>query len=460
VIKKFNLKGKFEMNFRRIKKNFLLFSLILCVGFSLVACSSNNQGNSNVPETATLTMWTFLDPTATSPREVALKMIIENFEKNNPNIKIKVEPQQWDKLSTKFLAAAQSGSAPDIIWNTAANFGAILESGQLADFESLFLKNWSANDIADVNDSLWNHGVKGGKHYQYTVSRNFNGAIIYRKDLLEQKGIKLPFKTIDELISAAKKLTGKDPATGNMVYGFGEPFGVADSPQTTLFQPLLVKLQGDLYTKEGKANWSTDAGVKAMKTIIDMVEKDGVTPQDSVSTTGEQLINQFMAGKFAMIIGPAVRIPQLQAGASFDGKNIAMTFIPSYDGSSFSPGMSSGWSVSVWKGSKHKEAAGKFVEALISKDSDKIWVETGKQVPNRRSTSESLKDFLNKPENEFLRKMQEGVSEYGYLTPAEYQVQGIELEVNKAIQQILTKGTDIKTALKAAEESLNSKNQH
>ena len=87
-----------------------------------------------------VTMWTFLDPAKTTGREVALKGMIESFEKANPGIKIKVEPQVFSELMAKFLAAHNTGAAPDIIWVNTENMGALVKSGAAADLNELFLK--------------------------------------------------------------------------------------------------------------------------------------------------------------------------------------------------------------------------------------------------------------------------------------------------------------------------------
>src|SRR4051812_41457498 len=89
-----------------------------------------------------VTMWTFLDPGKTSGREVALKSMIDAFEKANPSIKVKVEPQVFSELMAKFLAAHNTGGAPDIIWVNTENMGALMKSGAAADLNELIVSKW------------------------------------------------------------------------------------------------------------------------------------------------------------------------------------------------------------------------------------------------------------------------------------------------------------------------------
>src|SRR5690606_7770213 len=103
----------------------------------------------------TIRMWTFLNPTGTAPREVALAKIIANYEAANPGTKILVEPQVWDQMTPKFLAAHANGSAPDVIWVVTDFLGDAIASGSLADLNELFIKDWSPERVADNAGAYW-----------------------------------------------------------------------------------------------------------------------------------------------------------------------------------------------------------------------------------------------------------------------------------------------------------------
>ena len=210
----------------------------------------------------TVRMWTFLNPEgAESGRNLALAKIIERFEEENPGIEVLVEPQQWDTMTSKFIASHQSGTAPDIQWVIQDQLGEALEVSALEPFESLFLDNWSAADTDDVDDAFWRFGAQDGNHYQVSLSRNYV-AIMYRKDLFEEKGIETPITSMAELVEVAKMLTETDDQLGIQRYGLGQAFS-RDRADPPLASSLLLAGQDDLYTSDGKANWATDAGVEA-----------------------------------------------------------------------------------------------------------------------------------------------------------------------------------------------------
>ena len=89
----------------------------------------------------TLRMWTFLDPqNGRSSRDVALKAIMDKFHDENPEIRVQVEPQNWQQTSDKFLAAHQTRTAPDIPWIFMSRVNGAIQLGSLANFDELFLQ--------------------------------------------------------------------------------------------------------------------------------------------------------------------------------------------------------------------------------------------------------------------------------------------------------------------------------
>lgn len=437
-------------------KKLLALSLCLLISGLIFAAGSQESGET---ETQTVTMWTFLNPEgAESGRNLALKKIIDRFERENPGIEVVVEPQQWDTMTSKFIAAHQSGNAPDIQWVIQDQLGETLEVGAIEPFENLFLDDWSDEEIADVSDAFWKFGVQDGNHYQVSLSRNYV-AIMYRKDLFEEKGIKLPITNIDQLIEVSKKLTEQDEELGIQRYGLGQAFS-RDRADPPLASALLLAEQDDMYTEDGKANWATNAGVRAFETVADMVREHGITPESAVSKTVEDLYREFAAGQYAMIMGAGVRIPRVRSEITVtDPENVGFMLIPALEDGEYAPSVVSGWSVGVWSGSEVKEAAGAFVEAMFSPWADELWVRDGGQVPVRKSTISEMSDFFSQPENQYLEVMATGFSEAAYTQPTNFGTGGWRADMNAAMQEILVDGADVRGALESAEEAFNRRTQ-
>ena len=439
-------------------KKMLVFLLYLMICVSLSFSSGSREEKAMAEEAKTVKMWTFLNPEgAKSGRNLALKKIIEDFEKANPNITVVVEPQQWQIMSSKFIAASEAGNAPDICWMLPDQLPDALAAKALADFESLFGEDLTKEEIADVDDVYWSFGNRDGKHYQFGLSRNIIG-LVYRKDLFRDKGIEQPVQTWNEFISASKKLTGTDPNTGRKLWAVGMGFGT-EKVTPSLAVSAMVAKQKKIFRSDGRANWATPAGIEAMKLMIDMITVHGITPPEAASLSVEDIEQEFDAGKYAMTIIGAVRIPKVRREiTATKPEEVSLMLWPGWDESNYSPSVVRGWCVGVWSRSKVSKEAGKFLQAMFSKKADEYWVLDGGQVPVRKSTIDRLPDFFSNPDNEYLKVMSMAISKYGYMQPDSVPTAGWHRDLAGAAQEILVNKKDIETALQEAEARFNERN--
>lgn len=435
------------MIFGRIGIGFTLLGLTCAAALAL--------GPALAQPTRTVRMWTFLNPTGNAPRERALAQIIANFEVKNPGVKVVVEPQVFDQMTPKFLAAHRTGSAPDVIWVITDLLGDTIRSGALADLNELFIKNWVPSQVADRKDAYWERCTVGGKLYCLFTSRNYI-ALIYRSDFLRAAGID-PKKltTWEAFIEAAQKLTVKDTAGNVTRYGFGQAFS-ENQADPQMMVPILLAKQGNLFDETGRARFATPAGVEALQLQSDMVTKYGVTPKQAATWTVDDLYEQFAASRLAIITGASVRVSTLQAKVGKE--NVGMMLWPGVDGKPHSPAVMAGWAVGVWSGSRVKDLAGRFVEYMTGPEADKLWVQVGGQTPSLASTRRVLADFFRLPENQYLVVAAEGSRQYGWLAPIDYSIGGYRQVLNKAAQRVIIDGIDPKAALEEAERDFNRRN--
>lgn len=442
---------------KKSKKCMSLF-LAMLLGLTPVVSCSATEGTSNVgasEEETVVRMWTFLDPEADNGRSKALKEMITSFEKENPEIKIVVEAQNWTELTPKFLAAHSAGNAPDIIWSIFDDFASVMEVDALEPLENLFLGEWTEEEIADIDDAFFNYGTRDGKHYQITHSRNYLG-LYYRKDLLEEHGLEVP-KTWDEFIGVCQALTEIDEETGLQRYGFGQVFNTENADPQVMTARLLES-QGDLFTQDGKADWANEDGAKALQFQLDCITEYGITPESAFSITAEDIWTEFAAGKYAFINGAVVRMGTVRPQVTFDPSDVGFMLYPSEDGQSNAPGTLNGWCVGVWSGSEVKEAAGKFVEKMMSPESDELWVTLGGQLAIRKSTIENLADFYGEPDNEYLTIAADGIVNAAYPQPTSFIANAWQDDLNKAAQLVYVGGMSVEDALAKAADDFNERN--
>jgi ABC-type glycerol-3-phosphate transport system substrate-binding protein len=348
-------------------------------------------------------------------------------------------------MTQQFLAADVSGSAPDVIWASLDQVANAVEQGALADLKEVAFADTPDDQLAELQDTYWTSMEQDDGTLPGIVhSRNYFG-IMYRKDLLEEQGVDAEeIATWDDLVEAAQKLTSSADGT----WGLGQAFATSFAdPQ--IISALIMDGQGAMFGDDGAPTWATDAGVAAMKRQVAFIDEDKVTPSDAVRLTAEDLYEVFSAGQAAMINGASSRVPAMQEQVG--AENVGFMHYPSEDGSTPASGNLAGWSVGVWEGSEAKEQAGAFVAHLSSPEADETWLLDGQQPPLYPSTAEKNADFLDKPENAFLRTVLEGAQEVGWLAPTNAPANGWREAINEAVQQVMLDGTDPMEALTTAE---------
>ena len=117
-------------------------TIALAMALALMACGNKqNTEELGTSTSGTTTMdaaedgeteilvWTFLNPDDESGRGKVLRECKEMYESLYPNVKVTIESQQWDTMTAKFFAAAQTGTAPDVIWVNGLDLGEAVQLG-------------------------------------------------------------------------------------------------------------------------------------------------------------------------------------------------------------------------------------------------------------------------------------------------------------------------------------------
>lgn len=407
-----------------------------------------------MPSTAfaetTVTMWTFLDPAKSSPREVALKQMIDDFHAANPDIRVVVEPQDFAQMPSKFFLGHRTGTNPDIVWIDAKNLGGLQQSGAGADMEELIVNAWSQEDR---DDFFVRAGWEAARHEGKLVALPlFHGAsiIYYRKDLLAEAGVDPgSLTTWDALLAAAKTLTkDKDGDGVTDVWGFGVPL----APLKTESTPTLIgMLSGEESIFDGcTPRWSTDLGERSLQYTVDLIKEHGVTPQDAIIYNVDDITEQFIAGRYAIAITSILRYSVIAKAAEFGAENIGVMAWPSWDGVRSGPMPVSGWWVSIWNKSPRSAEAARFVDHMLSRDGVRLWATVGGQVPTRKSLLED--PFFAKPENAWVSTMIDAWSENSWIEPTQCNTRTLQGVLNEAVTRVLVDGIAARDALAEAEK--------
>ena len=229
----------------------------------------------------------------------ALADIQKDFEKANPDIKIKYTFVPFGELVSRTLQMAAVHKAPAI--------AAIDNPDVLRVAKSNILKDISK----EVNKlPIWNDLYPGpksavtadGKAYGVPIGSN-SLALYYNKKMLSEAGVEPP-KTWQQLTDVATKTT-KSP-----VYGIA--FSAVNTEESTWqWEPFLWSNGGSLLDLT-----SSDA-VAALQLWVDWVSK-GLASKDSLNWEQGDVANQFTGGRAAtMVMGPWMLDAVKKSGVDF-----------------------------------------------------------------------------------------------------------------------------------------------
>ncbi|GIH15577.1 extracellular solute-binding protein [Rugosimonospora africana] len=248
---------------------------VLC-GALLAAAACSGGGTKPATEdkntSGAITVWLQTDAQTLWPQ--AVTDATAEFNKTYPKVKVNVVYQAWTDHLTKFDAAAQARTAPDVLEFGNSETAQYIVAGALTDL--------TADKSTFENSSSWLDGLiqsctMDGKLYcvpYYGGDR----AVTYRKDIFTAAGISQPPKTWPELLTDVRTIATKhasDPnfsafyMPGSYPYG-GLPF-VYDAGSQIATQSSDGKWQANLSSAEaqkGLANWKEliDAGYRGDRT--------------------------------------------------------------------------------------------------------------------------------------------------------------------------------------------------
>lgn len=273
----------------------------------------------------------------------------DEFHRRNPDIDVKLDVVNWDVLLQKLQTDISGGATPDL---------SIIGTRWLLDFVK--------DDIAEPLDgylspafkgsfipSLLKPGAINGKVYGLPIAAS-DRAMFYNKDMLSKVGYPDGPKTWDDVVDASEKLK----AAG--MSGFG--LMAKGTEVDVYYYYALWSYGGDVVDAQNKAAFDSPAGIKALTLYKTMVDK-GLTENGVTNYTRADLQDLFKQGRVGMVITAPFLINQIAKEAP----NLAYGIVPVPTGTTSSTYAVTD-SVVMFKDSKVKPAAYKFLEFLFSKE--------------------------------------------------------------------------------------------
>ncbi|MFZ5825631.1 MAG: extracellular solute-binding protein [Bacillota bacterium] len=359
----------------------VIAALVLLAGCSGSTTKSADSGGSapkaeapkteapKEPEKVTITYWHTYN-TDSNENKTLNEVVIPAFQKKYPHITVKSVVQPYDGLHDSLITAAASGTAPDlfrmdIVWTP--------EFAKLGALEALD----GYEGFAALKDSVFpgplaTNAYKG-KYYGLPLNTNTQ-VMVYNPDFLKEAGLSAPPKTIDEFKQYLNAFKGKDEKYG-LALGGTYPWQMLP-----FFWSLGGQITSPDYTKaSGFVN--SAASVEALQTLSDLHKAGALAP----SMLGGQPSSWdgYKAGKYGAVLeGPwFFAIMQNELKGKLQGAPL-----PAGKGGSLS--VVGGENIVMFKSSKNKDAAWKFIQFSLSDEAQTAMAKTG-QMPVTKSASAS-----------------------------------------------------------------------
>jgi raffinose/stachyose/melibiose transport system substrate-binding protein len=258
---------------------------------SSAPASGTSSASASSQENVTITFQNIY-PDPTDPKYQVLHKIVDQYEKDHPNIKIELDSLNTDQQKLKLKTQAASKELPDItIVNPAAQMKPFVDADLFAPLNDMVEKNGLKDTF---QPGILDYYTFNGNLYALPDGNNI-ALIYYNKSLFQQAGVQVP-TTFEDLVSVVKQLKAKGIT----------PIAIGEKDTWTgsfLFMNILLRTNGGPgFLKDvldGKKTFEDPAFLEAVSAFETLVQagafQEGATSFDY--NAGENL---FKTGKAAM----------------------------------------------------------------------------------------------------------------------------------------------------------------
>jgi multiple sugar transport system substrate-binding protein len=218
-------------------------------------------------------------------------------------------------------------------------------------------------DFEDIAPGLISALTVEGKLVGIPV-RHATQALFYNDALLEEKGIKAPPTTIEELVDQARQLTFTSKAGTPVV-------GMVLASDLAVFPVMFARaFGGDFITREFKLVPDAGAMEKALAVLKDMFEA-GALPRSYATTKNDDQVTWVQQGRAAFTVLPFARFAQLnnKDQSAYPGRIKAVEFPISsvLKGKVPMAAVVESWAMVIPANARNKDLSWSYIQAMSSK---------------------------------------------------------------------------------------------
>lgn len=358
-------------------KKWFLMGMMFILMFGVIGCSKDEKGGK-----VTLNAL-FMKQAGYSEEDVT--NITKEFEKNNPNIKIKATFAPYEALEQKIQTSAKSGGY-DVVVVDAPWTAKFAKAGFVKDVSEKLKSEEESDIFTGAIDSVSYDGKLYGMPWL-----NDTKFLFYNKEILEKAGIQNPPTNFEELKEQAEIIRDKKLVPYPIVWSWSQAEALVCDVTA-----LTSSFGGKMIADNGKPTLNDPKNIEALTFMTDTLNEKLTDPK-STEYLEEDVRGVFSSGKsaFALNWTYMFNMANDEKESSIAGK-VGIAPIPM--------SVNGGMGLSVTSGSKHADEAWEYIQYLSSKEVQKNYAKNA--LPIWKSLYEEQEVIDTNPEVVAASKIQ------------------------------------------------------
>jgi arabinogalactan oligomer/maltooligosaccharide transport system substrate-binding protein len=360
-----------------------LLALVL-IFISCAGCSGKQSKNRSSADGKTvITMW----HTMNREESATLEEMIKDFETQNPDMKIDMQPVPFDQAQNKYKISAQAGDAPDVFRSEIAWTCEEAALGYLLELDGYVTEE----DKKDYLKASMGYNIY--KNHIYGIPQVTDClALLYNKKMFRDAGVEVP-ETMEDFVAVGQKLTldenGKNAADPSFNPEKIKQWGFYFTGKAYDFQPFMWAFGGGLIDAEKHEIQINNKGtIAGMNFLLDLRDKYHVVPAKfDLKSSYDNMMAGFKDARYAMIFNGPWATADILTGAQFkDPQNLGIAVIPKGPGGYGSP--VGGHNYVISRSCPYPDKAWKFISFLNQPENQAKLAIKNNLLPTRNSTFE------------------------------------------------------------------------
>ena len=366
-----------------------VLTIVICAVALLVLCSFTAATAGQV--TLRFSDWHLTEDVWNKSLNEAMAM----FHKQNPNIKVVLEPVSYKEKETKYTVESAAGRAPDVFHVHAFSLPMFFGKGFSKDLTPFIKKEGPG--FMDAWYPLPRKLMKSNGKVHAMPGDYMTMVLFYNTEMFKAAGLdpNKPPKTWKEFLSYAKKLTRDTDGDGKVdQWGFGTVG--AKSPGFSLrFGPFLWSFGADYLTPDMKKSaLDSRKAREAFTFFVELYTKYKVVPPGLTAMNPQEVRTQFAQKKVAMILGSGWTPPIV---------NKINPDLNAFEVLKCAPApMKRKQATAIWLSSwvmspntKHPQEAWELMKFITSKEAELKWFVDNRVISARKDVSSVAPEILN-----------------------------------------------------------------